>query len=69
MSEKNLESIDIAQNGAAQVNPVPTQLNIETPMLDRRLLKINLVDTKLLVFQSLFLHIKVQTMFILTQLF
>ena len=36
MSEKNLESIDIAQNGtAAAVNPVPTQLNVETPMLDR----------------------------------
>jgi len=35
MSEKNLESIDIAQNGAAPVNPVPTQLNVETPMLDR----------------------------------
>jgi hypothetical protein len=39
MSEKNLESIDIAQNGAAQVNPVPTQLNIETPMLDRMALE------------------------------
>ena len=35
MSEKNLESIDIAQNGAAAVNPVPTRLNVETPMLDR----------------------------------
>jgi hypothetical protein len=35
MSEKNLESIDIAQNGTAAVNPVPTQLNVETPMLDR----------------------------------
>jgi len=35
MSEKNLESIDIAQNGTAAVNPVPTQLNVETSMLDR----------------------------------
>ena len=34
MSEKNLESVDIAQNGAAALNPVPTQLNVETPMLD-----------------------------------
>jgi hypothetical protein len=35
MSEKNLESVDIAQNGKAALNPVPTQLNVETPMLDR----------------------------------
>jgi hypothetical protein len=35
MAENNLESIDKAQNGAAAVNPVPTQLNVETPMLDR----------------------------------
>lgn len=36
MSEKNLESLDIAQNGAeAATNPVPTRLNVETPMLDR----------------------------------
>ena len=30
-----MESIDKAQNGAAEVNPVPTQLNVETPMLNR----------------------------------
>ena len=35
MAENNLESIDKAQNGAAALNPVPTQLNVETPMLDR----------------------------------
>jgi hypothetical protein len=35
MVENNMESIDKAQNGAAEVNPVPTQLNVETPMLDR----------------------------------
>ena len=30
-----MESIDKAQNGAAEVNPVPTQLNVETPMVNR----------------------------------
>ena len=30
-----MESIDNAQNGAAELNPVPTQLNVETPMLNR----------------------------------
>jgi hypothetical protein len=35
MVENNKESIDKAQNGAAEVNPVPTQLNVETPMLNR----------------------------------
>ena len=35
MSEKNLESIDIAQNGKGLVNTVPTQLSAEAPMLDR----------------------------------
>ena len=35
MVENNMESIDKAQNGAAEVNPVPTQLNVETPMVNR----------------------------------
>jgi len=35
MVENNLESIEKAQNGAAALNPVPTQLNVETPMVDR----------------------------------
>ena len=30
-----MESIDKAQNGAAELNPVPTQLNVETPMINR----------------------------------
>jgi hypothetical protein len=35
MSEKNLESIDIAQSGATAPSPVPTHLDVETPMLNR----------------------------------
>ena len=35
MVENNMESIDNAQNGAAELNPVPTQLNVETPMFNR----------------------------------
>ena len=35
MAENNPESIEKAQNGAAALNPVPTQLNVETPMVDR----------------------------------
>jgi hypothetical protein len=34
MSENNLESNEIAQNGQA-LSPVPTELNIETPLLDQ----------------------------------